>query len=256
MIHELNITDQQIQKKVISQTKEIRRKQKDLLKFEEALGKASDYIAIFDHKCRIVYINKSLEKETGFTLLECMGQHAYQFWRRDEGEEKMAKVWRKIQKTKKSVTIEMTTSRKNKTNFVSDAHISPILNDIGEIVFYLSIENDITKEKQVKKMKDEFISLVSHELRTPMTVIGGFSKLFLEEKFGSINSEQRKYLERIDSNIKYLIHMVNDMLDIEKLNSGKIEFHYESFDIYTLLDNLTQELLFMCEKKKIHLSLV
>lgn len=79
MLSELSKTEKKIQKKVHEQTLEIRQKKDeaeklniDLLKFQEALKKASDYIAILDKNCKIVYMNKSLEQETGYTLAECI----------------------------------------------------------------------------------------------------------------------------------------------------------------------------------------
>lgn len=79
MLTELAKTEKKIQKKVHEQTLEIRKKKDeaeklniDLLRFQEALKKASDYIAIFDKNCKIVYMNKSLEQETGYTLTECI----------------------------------------------------------------------------------------------------------------------------------------------------------------------------------------
>lgn len=262
MLKELSITDDRIQKKVDEQTKEIKNKQKeseklnkDLLKFQEALKKASDYIAILDIDIRVVYINTSLEHETGYNLKECIWKHTYDLWRSKEDINKIRKIWKQVSNTKKSFTVEMLTSRKDGTHFISEVHISPILNEKWKIIFFLTIENDITQEKAVKKMKDDFISLVSHELRTPMSVIRGFSKILLDESFWSLNTKQKNYLWRIDSNVNYLIAMVNDMLDIEKLNSGKMEFKYTEFDIHSLLKDIKIELWFMCKEKKITLSL-
>jgi len=261
MLSELRITDSKIEKKVHEQTKEIKAKQKEaeklnkeLFKFQEALKEASDYIAILDHNFKIVYINTSLEKETGYTLKESIWKHPYDLWRKYEDIKKIKKVWSDVSATQKSTAIEILTNRKDGTRFVSKVHISPILNTAWKIIFYLTIENDITQENQIKQMKDDFISLVSHELRTPMTVIKWFTKIILHEDFGPLNTEQRKYLKRIESNTNYLIWMVNDMLDIDKLNSGKMNFHYKEFNILALIKDLQTELETMCKKKNIRLS--
>lgn len=261
MIQELHITDKKIQKRVDTQTAQIQLKQKEaeklnkeLIKFQEALKKASDYIAILDKDGNIVYMNQSLEKETGFLLSKCIGKPTTLYWRKDEETEKVQDIFREIYNTHQSQTQELITTRIDGTSFISDVHISPIINTKNKVEFYIIIENDITQEKKIKKMKDEFISLVSHELRTPMTIIRGFTKLFLEKKFGDINPEQEKYLKTIHSNTEHLIDMVNDMLDIEKLNSGKMEFHYENFDILNTIEKLCQELGIMCTQKNISIS--
>ena len=262
MISELRITDEKIQKKVHAQTKEIKSKQKEtealnkeLLKFQEALKKASDYIAILDAKWRIVYLNTSMEQETWYQLNECKWKHPYDVWRRQEEKDKVENIWEKVADTKAAVAIDMFTTRKDGSHFISEVHISPILNKAWEIIFYLTIENDITQETAVKKMKDDFISLVSHELRTPMTVIKWFSKILLDGTSGKLNTDQKWYINRIYSNVNYLIGMVNDMLDIEKLNSGKMTFKYEDFDIYMLIQDIGQELKDMCQDKNIRMKI-
>lgn len=261
MIQELHITDKKIQKRVDTQTAQIQLKQKEaeklnkeLIKFQEALKKASDYIAILDKDGNIVYMNQSLEKETGFLLSECIGNPTTLYWRKDEDTQKIHNIFEEIYNSHKAQTQELITTRIDGTSFISDVHISPIINKKGKVEFYTIIENDITQEKEIKKMKDEFISLVSHELRTPMTVIRGFTKLFLEKKFGDINPEQEKYLKTIHSNTEHLIDMVNDMLDIEKLNSGKMDFQYEHFNILETIEKLCEELDIMCIQKNISLN--
>lgn len=261
MLQELSAIDKKIHDTVLSQTKEIRKKQKEtiklnsnLIKFEEALKKATDYIAIFNAHHEIIYINNALEKETGYALKQCLGKKSEKFWRKLEGKENMQKIWKQVEKSKLWCTEEIITNRIDWSSFMSQVHMSPILNSSNEIEFYLSIENDITQEQEVKKMKDEFISLVSHELRTPMTVIKWYTQLFLDSKIWDINQEQKKYLERIKWNSEQLISMVNDMLDIEKLNSWKMTFDYVPVNISYIIEECIEEMTPMCEEKNITLK--
>ena len=100
-------------------------------------------------------------------------------------------------------------------------------NAIGRIIAF----RDVTREKEVERMKDEFVSIVSHELRTPMTSLGGSLSLVLDGTVGEINEDQRELLEIAKNNTTRLIRLINDILDISKIESGKIKMKNEQVDI-------------------------
>jgi signal transduction histidine kinase len=108
-------------------------------------------------------------------------------------------------------------------------------------MYYLVISNDITKIKESEALKDEFISIASHELRTPMTIINGFSCVLLEEKFGKLNDKQSEYLKKINQNTTGLINIVNDMLDIGKIESNNIILDEKELDVKTIIRETIQE---------------
>jgi len=90
---------------------------------------------------------------------------------------------------------------------------------------------DTSKEKELERMKDEFVSIASHELRTPMTVINGYAGLVLSEKTGTLKPEQKEYMQKIKGNTTQLINLVNDMLSLSRAESGKMEIHREYYDL-------------------------
>jgi len=83
----------------------------------------------------------------------------------------------------------------------------------------------------ISKAKSDFISNVSHELRTPLTSVKGFSSLLVAEKFGKLPEEAKKRLETIDENVDKLVNMVNTLLDIARIESGKTEVKIAPADI-------------------------
>jgi signal transduction histidine kinase len=87
----------------------------------------------------------------------------------------------------------------------------------------------------ISKKKSEFISGVSHELRTPLTSIKGFSSLLAEEKFGQLPEEAKKRLEKIDENVNKLVDMVNTLLDIARIESGKMEIKIAPADVVKII---------------------
>ena len=91
---------------------------------------------------------------------------------------------------------------------------------------------------RVSQAKSQFISNMSHELRTPLTSINGFSELLLDELFGAINEQQRAYLENIHTSGKHLLELINGILDMAKIESGRMSLDLEHADIGRLIDEV------------------
>lgn len=112
------------------------------------------------------------------------------------------------------------------------------------------------KLKELDKMKDHFISIVSHELRTPMTIIKTYTSLLIEKAFWNLNEKQIWFLEKVYKNTWSLIDLVNDILDISKLESWKTDFNYEKLKILKFTNEQVKdfEILYKKQKKKIILK--
>lgn len=113
---------------------------------------------------------------------------------------------------------------------------------IDNSLLYKDIQEANEKLKQLDKLKDEFVSLASHELRTPMTVIKSYIWLLLEGKTGEITEKQKEYLQRTyDSTIR-LINMVNDMLNISRIESGRFTIEPKNIDLSALIQEVIVEM--------------
>jgi signal transduction histidine kinase/DNA-binding response OmpR family regulator len=88
--------------------------------------------------------------------------------------------------------------------------------------------------QRASALKDRFLASVSHELRTPMTVILGFTGALLRGGQGNLNAQQRESLERVQRNAKLLLGLINDVLDISKIEAGKVEVHEQSIALASL----------------------
>jgi len=106
----------------------------------------------------------------------------------------------------------------------------------------------------ISKTKSDFISSVSHELRTPLTSVKGFSSLLVDEKFGKLPEEARKRLLKIDKNVNNLMSIVNTLLDISRIESGKMEVKIAPFEITKLIKDVTDFLSPQIQAKKLSLS--
>ncbi len=112
--------------------------------------------------------------------------------------------------------------------------------DAGGFLGRLFVFRDVTREREVDRMKTEFVSLVSHELRTPLTSIKGFTELVLDGDAGEINEEVAEYLGIVHSNADRLVALVNDLLDLSRIESGRIQIKAEPVDLQEVVRAVVQ----------------
>ena len=130
------------------------------------------------------------------------------------------------------------------------SHFSDEHNNIVGTVY---VFDDVTDEHEIEKMKSEFVSLVSHELRTPLTSIIGFISLILEGKTGKINRKQHESLSRAHRQSKRLAALINDLLDISRIEAGRIEMKQERVQIDRIAKRRIEELRPQADQKAISL---
>ncbi|MBL8145701.1 MAG: GAF domain-containing protein [Anaerolineae bacterium] len=118
---------------------------------------------------------------------------------------------------------------------------SPVFNG-DQYLGVVSLFRDITRDVEVDRMKSEFISNVSHELRTPMTSIKGYAELLLMGGAGQVSPDQGRFLNTIKYNADRLGHLVDDLLDISRIDSGSEGLRYEPVAVAPLLDEVVSAL--------------
>ncbi len=151
----------------------------------------------------------------------------------------------------------------------------PLTNSAGDVIGVLVSHEDITDRKQAEaqlwqtneqlananvelaratRLKDEFLANMSHELRTPLNAILGMSEGFLEGVFGSINERQAKAIATIERSGRHLLELIDDILDLSKIESGKLELQLSEVPVRTLCDSSLAFVKHMALKKSIRLS--
>ncbi|MDD5774039.1 MAG: ATP-binding protein [bacterium] len=113
-----------------------------------------------------------------------------------------------------------------------------VKNEHGEPIGILTVLRDITKEKEVDRMKTEFISIVSHELRTPLSITKEGLSLVLDKTLGELNEKQEKFLTIAKNNIDRLTNIINSLLDISKIEAGKLELKRASVNLNELISGI------------------
>lgn len=129
--------------------------------------------------------------------------------------------------------------------------VSPVKNAAGETTGISMITRDISERRAIEKIKDEFVSIVSHELRTPLTSIRGSLGLLLTGKLGELTNEAKRFLNIAVNNTDRLIRLINDILDLERLESGKINLALQRCDLADLMFQATEVMQSMAHKANI-----
>lgn len=109
--------------------------------------------------------------------------------------------------------------------------------------------------EQASHLKSEFLASMSHELRTPLSSILGFSTLLLEPAFGTLNERQTKYLHVVEQSGQHLLQLINDILDLSKIESGKVELKLQPVSIPDLCAQCLRMMQQSADKKRLELSL-
>ncbi|MGD1918563.1 MAG: sensor histidine kinase [Pleurocapsa sp.] len=111
--------------------------------------------------------------------------------------------------------------------------------------------SDISDRKAIERMKDEFISVVSHELRTPLTSIHSSLKILATGKLGSLSSQGERMLKIADEQTERLVHLVNNVLDLQRIQSGKIKMNKQACQARELLIEAVQTMQTLAQEQKI-----
>jgi len=122
------------------------------------------------------------------------------------------------------------------THRVVKVRVSPIVDSDGDSTGEIVALRDVTTEYEITQMKNEFVSTVSHELRTPLTSIKGYVDLILDGDAGEINDIQREFLSIVQENSDRLVELINDMLDISRIESGRIHLKVEPLYVSDLVE--------------------
>jgi PAS domain S-box-containing protein len=126
-------------------------------------------------------------------------------------------------------------------NRVALVHLAPVILQ-NDFLGTVSIFRDITHEVEVDRLKSEFVATVSHELRTPMTAIKGYVEILLMGAAGAINENQSHFLDIVKSNIDRLNILVSDLLDISRIEAGRVTLSPKPLDIRELAQDVITEI--------------
>lgn len=237
-------------RKISDQEKKFKTISLDLEKYLLAVDNAYDQIVITDLEGKVLYANKALERYTGYSVDEVIGKKAGVMWGGLMDKSFYENMWKVIKEEKKSFIGVLNNRRKNYEKYVVEAHITPVLDASKNIIFFVSIERDITKEKEIDRMKTEFISMAAHQLRTPLSATKWFSEMLFNGDAGKLNINQQKYLNFIHSSNERMIALVNSLLNVSRIESGRLIVEPSLINIKKLIEDIVVEIKIKTDIKK------
>jgi two-component system, OmpR family, sensor histidine kinase VicK len=130
----------------------------------------------------------------------------------------------------------------------------PHLQKQNTVQGFFALTSDISDRKAIERMKDEFLSVVSHELRTPLTSIHSSLKILSTGKLGSLATQGERMLKIADEQTERLVHLVNNVLDLQRIQSGKINMNKQACPARELIEEAVQAMKTLAQSQGIQLS--
>jgi len=238
-------------------------------RFRGLLESAPDAMVIVDPAGKITMVNQQAEMQFGYTRDELVGQSVDKLV--PESLRNLHSVHRdgyvkKAHLRPMGQGRELFGVRKNGEEFPVEISLSPLDTDDGLLIS--SSIRDISERKRFENMlseknlqletadkaKDLFLAGMSHELRSPLQAIIGFGDLLAEELQGSLNDDQKKYVHHILEDSQHLLALVNDILELSKIESGGLQLCWESFDTKDAIEEVIFSVQSRVEAKSIRIE--
>lgn len=206
-----------------------------------------------DKEGKFLAVNEPFAKVCGHPPEVLVGKSDYDIWSKELAD-KHVQDDLEIMENQKTRAVEEMIQGKDGVRW-HETHKTPLFNEKGEIVGTTGFSRDITERKEIDKMKNEFVSMVSHELRTPLTSIRGSLGLVTSGKIETLSDKTQGLLEIANNNCLRLINLINDILDIEKIEAGKMDFQIEILNLVSLVEQTIQANLQFAQKHGVEIKL-
>jgi PAS domain S-box-containing protein len=231
----------------------LRRQQEEGTKSQAILTSIADGVVVNDTDGKVSLVNPVAERILNMSSDKLIGQDFRTlfsvFGAEGGGEEAIASMKELLTSSAPDVTksfrMKLTVDDR-----VIHALLSPVLTKRGGFLGVVTVLRDITKEVEADRAKSEFVSTVSHELRTPMTSIKGYTDLLHAGAAGPVTTEQRRFLRIIKSNTDRLTALVNDLLDISRVETGRVRFELQPVQVGEIVADVVKVLAGQAEAKQ------
>ena len=226
---------------------ERKRAEQELKKLSNVVEQAADHVLITDKDGVIEYVNPAFEAGTGYSKEEAIGSSPNILKSEVNDPDFSKELWRSVLSGQiyRGVSIN---KKKNGTLYYEAMTVTPLFDSNNNITHLVSVGSDITERQQAEndkiareaadqanKAKSLFLANMSHEIRTPMNAIIGFSDLL----YSSIKDEkQRSQIDAIRSSGKNLLRIINDILDLSKIEAGKMIIQNEYINIHSIIKEI------------------
>ena len=194
------------------------------------LDNAAEGIFFIDNRGFILYMNPRMNQLTGFSDQDMLGK-TISIWQIEESKTINGQIWVAITSGQKW-SGELTLRRQSKITYDASLTITPLQMAQGQLTGFVGVLSDISKFKEVDRLKSDIIANVSHELRTPLTNITLYHSLLRRAGEG----KRQQYLDTLHTETERLTNLIQDLLDLSKLDTGSIQVELEPMHIKPIID--------------------
>ncbi|GIX06274.1 MAG: hypothetical protein KatS3mg115_0677 [Candidatus Poribacteria bacterium] len=208
-------------------------------RYRDLFENTNDLIFTFDPEGRFLFVNPAWSRTLGYDEEESRGLHLADIVHPDHWGA-LRRALEEAQSSGESVRVELDVVRK-------DGRVLTVEGDLffrqqdGKPIQGRAILRDVTERRRIEALKSEFVSTASHELRTPLTSIRGAIDLILGGAAGEIGPEVRSLLQIAHNNCVRITRLINDILDLERIEEGRLAFEMQPLDIRTLVAEAVEQ---------------
>jgi PAS domain S-box-containing protein len=217
---------------------------------EDTIESVPDLMYLKDRNGIFVFANNAYCRFHGKPKKGIIGKTVYDLYQKTFADEFVKHDETVFEKGEAIITpdILLTDSRGNQITIQTIK--APLKDDEGQVTHLIGIARDITERKELEKMKDQFISAVTHELQTPLVSIKAYIDYPLTGKMGPLSDQLKSNLEIVKRNTDRLLELTGDLLDLRRVESGKLELNKEILDYQDIIRECLEEIKPLFEEKQ------
>ena len=277
MVADIQDTHHQLETHALERSRTLEALRESEAHYRAIVEVALDCIITIDATGRVLEFNPAAEKTFGYRKADVMGRDIAEFLppaQRDVHRSALARYAASGESRLTGQRIEMTAMRADGTEIPIEVAISAVPSDGPPM--WTGVARDMTERKKAEdvrlqneaiegrnrrmleanRLKGEFLANMSHELRTPLNAIIGFADLIHKGKAGPLSAPQEEYLGDILTSSRHLLHLINDVLDLAKVESGKMELRLELVELPALADGVRDVLRGLAASKGLHVDVL
>jgi PAS domain S-box-containing protein len=224
----------------------------ELRKLKEAIEQSPVSIIITDTKGRIEYANPKVRELTGYSEREIIGRNPRVLKSDHHSDEFYRDLWTTI-KSGKQWKGEFLNKKKNGEFYWESAAISSLTGEDGSISHFIAVKEDITERKKLEQLKEDVEGISRHDLKTPLNSIINMPRLVSME--GNLSAEQKNFLKIIEDSGYRMLKLINNSLDLFKMERGIYEFHPRQVDLIAVIQRTLTDLERNAESKNVNFHL-